>query len=331
MKKAMIVSMLLFACQSAHAGMFITEFMYSGWADNTTKASEFIEFTNTGSLAIDMTGWSFDDNSQTPGSVDLSLFGLVQPGESLILCEGTADDFRAAWGLSSSIKIVGDNSNNLGRSDEINLYDSSSQLVDRLTYNDQGSGNVQGPRARYFSANAPDKAALGANNFSMWILSSIGDVFGSYASVNYVSNVDVANPGICTVPEPVTLAFLAFGGLEDVGADEYHGSLDLGKLTVKTMTDGPYEPLYAPQSYSDFGPAHGFNKAVQGKKANPHDRANILFADGHVERFVDRDNDGQFKLDFDANGVLVQLDVDPRVFDGVLTLGRRSLDSFELK
>lgn len=130
---------------------------------------------------------------------------------------------------------------------------------------------------------------------------------------------------------PARVPLLGDGGLEDIGADEYHGSLDLGKLTVKTMTDGPFEPLYAPQSYSDFGPAHGFNKAVQGKKANPHDRANILFADGHVERFIDRDNDGQFKLDYDANGVLVQLDVDPRVFDGVLTLGRRSLDSFELK
>ena len=97
------------------------------------------------------------------------------------------------------------------------------------------------------------------------------------------------------------------------------------------MTDGPHEPLYAPQNYSDFGPAHGVStRGVQGKKANPHNRANVLFADGHVDRFVDRDHDGVFGLDYNEFGELVQLDVDPRVFDGVLTLGRRSRSFLEL-
>ena len=48
-EKPLIIAMFLGGCQSAHAGMFITEFMYSGYADSTTKASEFIEFTNVGS------------------------------------------------------------------------------------------------------------------------------------------------------------------------------------------------------------------------------------------------------------------------------------------
>jgi predicted extracellular nuclease len=65
------------------------------------------------------------------------------PGESVIFTEATADAFRAAWNLSSGVKVIGGSVNNLGRSDEVNLYDASSALVDRLTYNDQGTGTVK--------------------------------------------------------------------------------------------------------------------------------------------------------------------------------------------
>ena len=125
--------------------------------------------------------------------------------------------------------------------------------------------------------------------------------------------------------------FLGDGGLEDANADEYHGSLNLGVQTVKTMGDGPYEPLFGPQSYSDFGPAHGLGRPISGKKANEHDRANVLFADGHVDRFIDKDRDGKFGIDYNDQGVLIQLDVDSRVFDGVLSMGRRSADTMTLK
>ncbi len=34
-----------------------------------------------------MTGWSFDDNHGQPGAFSLSAFGIVQPGESVIITE----------------------------------------------------------------------------------------------------------------------------------------------------------------------------------------------------------------------------------------------------
>lgn len=79
--------------------MRITEWMYSG------NNGKFMEFTNLSDAAIDMTGWSYDDDRWNPGAFDLSAFGVVQPGESVLLTENLADTFRSAWGLASTIKI----------------------------------------------------------------------------------------------------------------------------------------------------------------------------------------------------------------------------------
>lgn len=130
---------------------------------------------------------------------------------------------------------------------------------------------------------------------------------------------------------PGLVPLLGDGGLEKElpEGDTYGGSLDLGARTVKSMTDGPIAPRYLPQDFSDFGPAHGY--ATSRSKApisTIRDRANILFADGHVGVFVDQggaERDGQFTLEFDnTRSEYRQVDVDAQVFDGVLTLGRRS-------
>ncbi len=92
--------------------MYITEWAYQG------SGGEFMEFTNTGSTPVDMTGWSYDDNTQLPGSVSLSAFGIVAPGESVILADLTAAAFRTEWGLPASVKVIGENTQNLGRADD---------------------------------------------------------------------------------------------------------------------------------------------------------------------------------------------------------------------
>ncbi len=99
--------------------------MYQG----ANEKGEFIEFTNTGTTAVDMTGWSFDDDSRLAGSVSLSAFGIVNAGESVISTESTVAAFRANWGLSSEVTIIGGNTVNLGRADEINLFDNTGTLA----------------------------------------------------------------------------------------------------------------------------------------------------------------------------------------------------------
>lgn len=201
MKKQLLALAVALAAGSSFAqtsGVVITEWMYQG------GVGEFVEFTNLGPSAVDLTGWSYDDESRLAGTFPLSAFGLVAPGESVIITETNASTFRADWGLSAEVKVFGPYTNNLGNGDEINLYDSASQLVDRLTY---GSN----PRTQNTSGHATSADALGANNVSLWVLSSVGDIEGSWRSVSG----SVGSPGqtsfAAAVPEPGTYALMMFG------------------------------------------------------------------------------------------------------------------------
>jgi predicted extracellular nuclease len=157
---------------------------------------------------VNFTGWSFDDASSSPGSVSLSLFGVVNPGESVILTEASANDFRSVWGLSSSVKVIGGNTNNLGRDDVINLYNGST-LVDRLTYNDEAvSGTL---RAQNVSGNPTSLSLLGSPyDASGWVAAVVGDTYGSHMEVaNTNGNVDIGNPGyfaLAAAPVPLPAA-----------------------------------------------------------------------------------------------------------------------------
>lgn len=198
---ALGATLVLAGAVHAAGNIQITEWMYSG------TNGEFIEFTNVGDAPIDLTNWSYSDSARVPGSVNFgSVFGIVQVWESVIFTETDPNIFRTAWGLSPSVRIFGPNTvQNIGRSDEINLYDALDQLVDRLTYNDQAG---LGPRTQYASCTIPF-GDLGLTSASgAWVLATVGDAYGSWAS----TGGDIANPGIY-VPEPGGLAALAGGFL----------------------------------------------------------------------------------------------------------------------
>jgi len=189
----------------------ITEWMYDG------ANGEFIEVTNLGVSSIDMNGWSFDDDSRVPGTLDLSAFGLINPGESVILAEAVATDFRTAWGLAGTIKVIGGNTTNLGRGDEINLYDAAGLLVYRLTYADNGAAG--GPRTKGASGHVTALIDLGTNNAPSWRLSSAGDMEHSWVS----GGGDIGSPGITSfvssIPEVQTYVMLLAGlGLVSIAA-----------------------------------------------------------------------------------------------------------------
>jgi predicted extracellular nuclease len=191
-----------FASQ-AQADVRITEWMYSG------GSGEFIEFTNLGNSAVDFTGWSYDDDSRLVGGFDLTGFGLVGAGESVVITETDAATFRLDWSLAATVKVLGGYTNNIGRADELNLFDGAGLLVDRLAYGDNTAAG--GPRTQNSSGRAISAAALGANDAKQWMLSSVGDVEGSYASLSGA----VASPGLTSfaapVPEPETYAMLLAG------------------------------------------------------------------------------------------------------------------------
>ena len=188
---------------ATQAQVVITEWMYKG------GVGEFIEFTNIGASTVDFSNWSYDDDSRLAGVFSLAGLGTVAAGESVIITETDADVFRADWGLSLSVKVLGNYSNNLGNGDEINLYNQA-QLMDRLTFGTS-------PKTDNLSAHALSHAALGANQVSQWALSSVGDIEGSWRSVAGT----IGSPGQTSfapaVPEPETYAMM-LAGLCMVGA-----------------------------------------------------------------------------------------------------------------
>lgn len=244
--------MMLVAGSTAASGqMRITEFQYQG-GDTTLLTSEFIEFTNVGASAVNMNGWSYDDDSRVAGTVSLSAFGTVAPGESVMLCEGTSSNCRAAWNLGPAVKIIGGNSANLGRNDEINLFDQGGVLVDRLTFGDQtfpGSPRANGQTAW------PCAQAVGTNNILSWRLSRIPDAQNSYLSTSF----DTGNPGTFvsfTCPPAATGACCSAGACllltaqECTGVGLYQGD---GTTCVGTTCPQPSNALVRITEYMHSG------------------------------------------------------------------------------
>ncbi|MBL8533105.1 MAG: lamin tail domain-containing protein [Betaproteobacteria bacterium] len=194
------------AAHAAPTGIKITEWMYNPAA----SIGEYVELTNFGPAAIDFTGWSYDDEGRVPGAEDLSVLGIVNPGESVILTEADPDAFRTEWNLAASVKVKGGITNNIGRNDELNIFDADDNLVDRLRYGD--STYVPGSiRTVGVSGRAKTEGALGANDALQWKLSVVGDTENSFSSVGG----DIGSPGYtalaAAVPEPSTYALLGAG------------------------------------------------------------------------------------------------------------------------
>ena len=198
MRHLITFSLVVFLAQAASGSVVISEWMYSG------ANGEFIEFTNIGPDPVDMTNWSYSDTDATPGDLLFgTVFGVVQPWESVILTEAPASDFRTAWGLSESVKIFGSNTNsNLGRNDMINLYDAAGVRIDTLSYGDQTYPGT--PRTQNRSCNIPATDYGYEVAQTTWILASDGDEYGSWMSTGY----DKGSPGL-VVPEPAGMLLLA--------------------------------------------------------------------------------------------------------------------------
>jgi|GEM_PF-766247 len=161
----------------------ISEYMYQGTQSST---GEFIELTNPGDAAVNMNGWSFDDNDDKPGKFSLSGFGRVLPGESVIITEINAEAFRTAWNLGASIKIIGDNTEKLGSSDHINIYDSTMVRIDYIAYtNSSASGKSKWATQDILSIAPPYVE-------SNWKDASVNDLQRSYLST---PSSNTANPG----------------------------------------------------------------------------------------------------------------------------------------
>ncbi len=193
-----------FTTSTSSTGLRITEWMYSG------LNGEFIELTNLSEQAIDLTGWSIDDSNAVVGAFPLGTLGTVAPGESVVITDAVAADFRTAWNLPASAKVLGQlgvtSGNNLGRADQIHVFNASGTLEDRLYFGDQTY--VGSIRTQNASGQVPC-TAIAQNTVMDWQLSVVGDVYGSRAS----AAGDVGTPG--------TFALVACAGADAIFANGF--------------------------------------------------------------------------------------------------------------
>ncbi|TRX40149.1 SdiA-regulated domain-containing protein [Flavobacterium restrictum] len=117
--------------------LFISEI--APWSSNSSPVgADWFEVTNTKAVAVDITGWKIDDNSQSPAAaVALNGITSINPGESVIFIEtndlaGKTTAFLNNWfgtNPSSGIRIGNYTGSGVGLSssgDQVNLYNATS-------------------------------------------------------------------------------------------------------------------------------------------------------------------------------------------------------------
>lgn len=164
----------------------ITEILSSSnHADNTING-DWWELVNTGSSAVELAGFSWDDNRDTPHQ---AVFGnlTLAPGEIVIILDEDDQDeaaaFRAVWGLPVSLKILtrGDFSlealRGLGNGDSVVVY---------------RPDGTQAVRADY--------PAHQAGRSRMWFLNGVAVPGGYSAAGKYAAVASAATPGDIASP-----------------------------------------------------------------------------------------------------------------------------------
>jgi len=175
------------------AQLRITEVMSDSGHSDSDASGDWFEVTNTGSSAVNVAGFSYDDEGATAGaSGDFPSITLAA-GESLIvLNEASATLFRDLWELDASVSIITntqiDDFQGLGSGgDAVNLYDDNNGLIDTFTF----GAATEGFSFARFEDGTPVSGGL----------SSAG-LFGAYESND--SSEDVASPSIVVgQPEPL--------------------------------------------------------------------------------------------------------------------------------
>lgn len=215
-RKLLGLAAMLAVIAPAHADIIISEAAPYA-SGNTVYGADWFELTNTGTSAIDITGWRVDDSSGSfAASVALRGVISIAAGESVIFIESNASgsndsginsSFRSAWfGTDSTAGLAIGNygSSGVGLStggDALNIFDISGSLVANISFGDSTAG-------RSF-----DNAA-GLNNAAIAQLSVEG-INGAFTAFN---GAEIGSPGmISAVPEPESFAMM-LAGLGLIGA-----------------------------------------------------------------------------------------------------------------
>lgn len=195
---------VLLTAGTAHAGVAITE--VAPWSSGDAPfGADWFELTNTGSSALDITGWKMDDNSNTfAKAVALNNVTSIAAGQSVVFVEGnagTADALIATWfgaGVPAGFAIGYYSGSGVGLStsgDAVNIYDAGGTLQANVFFGASTAG-LTFDNAAGLSGGISQLSAVGVN--------------GAFVAANDIS--EIGSPGtVAAVPEPETYALMLAG------------------------------------------------------------------------------------------------------------------------
>jgi len=205
----------------------ITEAMSSSGTGGTP---DWIELTNLGNVAADITGWKVDDSSYgTPSTAILALNGItsIAAGESVVFFETPAanltgawstdlTNFRNFWGGLSGVQVGYYGGSGIGLSsggDGAVIFNASgAEATSRVSFSTATTGTSF--NFVYDAAGAQTSAANALSVAGAYGATTVSAAWGGTGTA--VSNT--AGPGtIVTVPEPSSTALIGLGTIALLG------------------------------------------------------------------------------------------------------------------
>jgi hypothetical protein len=216
MKKLLLsLTTLAALTTAASAQLFITEAMSNSSHAGGAGNGDWFEIYNAGSTSVDLSNYSWDDDSATAGTHAFGNVSIAAGGFLLVVDENDTligNWIADVWGLttSSSLIVIGngtDDFSGLGSGgDTIYLYDGADEVVSSFAFGD----STDGVSFEWdFAASEVNISTLGENGAYTALLDGNDDAGDDTPSL-YSAGSDIASPG--AIPEPATYAAI-FGAL----------------------------------------------------------------------------------------------------------------------
>lgn len=221
---------------AAGANIQITEIAYGGKVTGSTTGGdgEYVEITNEGDASQDLTGWTYDTGATQPtAGAGISLSGTLAPGASLIVTDVAAAEFRAEWGLKSSVQVISNNKTHTldGGPNAAYVFDAGDVVVDTVAYPAKGAAGAFTGKGQAMTATA---ATSSQSTTAGWAVETVGDSEGAWTSASGA----VGSPGASTYGTSTPASVRTATVVEDPHSVLKIGAVDATAGTVTVHNTG---------------------------------------------------------------------------------------------